>query len=94
MISQTEKEKILEVLTPYKPKKAGIFGSYSRDENTKDSDLDILVSFSKTINLLELIGIEMSLSEALGINVDLITERALNIKLKPYIEKDLKIIME
>ena len=94
MISQAEKNKILEVLTPYKPERVGIFGSYSRGENNKYSDLDILVAFGKTVNLLELIGIEIELTEALGIKVDLITERALNSKLKPYIEKDLKIIME
>jgi predicted nucleotidyltransferase len=93
MISEIEKNKILEVLTPYKPERVGIFGSYSRGENNKDSDLDILVDFGKTINLLELIGIEIQLTEAIGIQVDLITERALNPKLKPYIEKDLNIIM-
>lgn len=39
-------------------------------KNRKDSDLDIMVEFKDTVNLLEIIGLEMALSEQLGTKVD------------------------
>ena len=94
MINSIKKKKLLEILMPYQPKRVGIFGSYARDEQTKKSDLDILVDFKNTINLLDLVGLELDLSEKLGIKVDLLTENALNNTLRPYVEKDIKWIFE
>ena len=50
--------------------------------------------FQQKINLLDIIGLEMSLSDALGVKVDLVTERSLHPKIKQYIERDLKVIHE
>ena len=93
MLSIPLKNTIIEYLKPYHPKMIGVFGSYARNEQKIDSDIDILVDFKQTINLLDLIGIEMDLSDALGIQVDLITERSLHPSLKAYIEKDIEIIL-
>ena len=84
---------IISVLKDYNPEMIGIFGSFSRNENTKKSDIDILVRFKKSLSLLQLINIENNLSEKLGIKVDLITEGAIkNKRLKAQIKKDLKVI--
>jgi predicted nucleotidyltransferase len=93
MITADQKKIILTKLAPFKPKKVSIFGSYSRNENTTGSDLDLLVEFGLRINLLDLIGIEQALSEALGIKVDLVTEGSLDPLVKPYVEMDLKPIL-
>ena len=94
-MKKTEVNKIIiSYLKNYEPTKIGIFGSYARNENTEESDIDILVDFSKKINLLDLIGIELDLSDLLGLKVDLITERSINPKLKKYIYKDLRIIYQ
>ena len=61
----------------------GIFGSYIRGEQKEDSDLDILVEFSKEPDLLEFIGLKQELSEILGVEVDLVMKSAL----KPRIGK-------
>jgi predicted nucleotidyltransferase len=61
----------------------GIFGSYVRGEQKEDSDLDILVEFSKTPDLFEFIGIKQDLSDILEVNVDLVMKSAL----KPSIGK-------
>lgn len=61
----------------------GIFGSYIRGEQKEDSDLDILVEFSKEPDLLEFIGLKQELSEILGVEVDLVMRGAL----KPRIGK-------
>jgi len=84
---------IISTLKGFYPERIGIFGSYAREENTPESDLDILVKFKKGITLLQLIALENELSEKLGIKVDLVTEGALtNKKLKKYIKKDLQMI--
>ena len=61
----------------------GIFGSYIRGEQTKDSDLDVLVQFDKKPGLLKYIELENYLSDLLGIKVDLVMKSAL----KPNIGK-------
>jgi uncharacterized protein len=61
----------------------GIFDSYIRGEQTEDSDLDILVEFSKEPYLLEFVGLKQELSEILGVEVDLVMKSAL----KPRIGK-------
>ena len=86
---------IITTLKDFDPIRIGIFGSYARNEQTKNSDIDILVKFNKGITLLQLIRIENELSEKLGIKVDLVTEGALtNTKLKKAINEDLEIIFE
>jgi predicted nucleotidyltransferase len=90
MISGEQKNIIIEVLQPLKPKMIGIFGSYARGENKKGSDLDILVEFRRTVNFLDIIGAELELSKQLNLKVDLITNHAVNPKLAPHIDKDLQ----
>jgi hypothetical protein len=86
---------IISTLKEFHPERIGIFGSFARDENTPDSDIDILVKFKNSITLLQLIKLENDLSEKLGIKVDLVTEGALtNDKLRKSIQKDLKIIFK
>lgn len=89
MINSNQELLIKNIIGKYNPKMVGIFGSYARNEETKESDLDILIDFDFRIDLLELIGIEQELSEILGLKVDLITIKSINQKLKPYIERDL-----
>ena len=75
------------------PEKIGIFGSYSRNQQKKGSDLDILIRLKGRISLLKLVILEQQLSEALGIPVDLVTEQGIrNQRLRDYINKDLIII--
>jgi hypothetical protein len=59
----------------------GLFGSYVRHEQTPESDLDILVTFSETPGLLQFVALENHLSDLLGIQVDLVMRDAL----KPHL---------
>ena len=84
---------IIGTLRDYNPEMIGIFGSYSRKENSRVSDLDILVRFKSAISLLQLVHLENLLTERTGIKVDLVTEGALkNERLKENINRDLQII--
>jgi hypothetical protein len=51
----------------------GVFGSYVRNEQRPDSDLDLLVELSRPpkISLIGLVELEETLSQALGVRVDI-----------------------
>ncbi|HZN11575.1 MAG TPA: nucleotidyltransferase family protein [Blastocatellia bacterium] len=72
----------------------GIFGSVARGEATAQSDIDLLVEFSKRKSLLSVISLERQLSGALGRKVDLLTEAALSPYLRSRILRDLRVIYE
>jgi predicted nucleotidyltransferase len=55
----------------YNVDRLGICGSYVRGEQTDDSDLDLLVTFTETPGLFEFVGLKHHLEEALGLSVDL-----------------------
>jgi len=54
-----------------------IFGSYTRGSAKKRSDLDILVEFERIGTLLEYIRLEQTLTDLLGIKVDLVDKSTL-----------------
>ena len=55
----------------YNVKRAGIFGSWVRGEETGNSDIDILVEIEDDISLLDFAGLKLELEESLGRKVDL-----------------------
>jgi len=65
-----------------------IFGSFVREEQTENSDVDILVSFKKTPTLLELIKLKEYLENLISLKVDLITEKGISPYVRPYIERE------
>ena len=78
-----------EVRQKYKAELKGIFGSYSRSEEKKDSDLDLLVDFMEGATLFDLAGLGNFLEEKLHCKVDVVSRRALKEETKPYIYDDL-----
>jgi predicted nucleotidyltransferase len=74
-----------ELRDRFKVEEIGIFGSYVRREQKKKSDLDVLVSFSETIDLFTFVELENYLSDILGVKVDLVMKDALKPRLKERI---------
>jgi len=68
IIQKLEKEKIKQRGV----KKIGLFGSYSRGEQNKNSDVDILVKINDSEGLFKLIRLKRKLETALNKKVDLI----------------------
>lgn len=62
-----------------------VFGSFVRNQQDKNSDLDILVSFSKVPSLLKFIGLKNYLSDQLHVNVDLVMKDSLKPRISKYI---------
>ena len=63
----------------------GVFGSYTRGEQTKKSDIDILVTFGEDAHpgFFKFLELEEFLTKKFGTKVDLVSKEAL----KPYIGK-------
>jgi len=67
------KKKIIPLLKKNKVVRAGIFGSYARGEQKKNSDIDILVEINnKALSLLGFIAIKHKMEEILKKKVDLV----------------------
>ena len=77
-------------------KKAWLFGSCSRDEDTPDSDIDILVEYndSNSISLMTISRIMTSLSKKLNRKFDLVEAGCLLPFAEMSVEKDKKLIYE
>ncbi|MBX3015549.1 MAG: nucleotidyltransferase family protein [Caldilineaceae bacterium] len=66
-----------ELRRDYSVATLSIFGSYVRDEQRVDSDLDLLVTFHEVPGLLQFVELENKLSDLLGIKVDLVMRDSL-----------------
>ena len=75
--------------------KAWLFGSFSRGEETKDSDVDIMVSLDKSKPIgLKFFGMWSDLEELLGRKVDLLSEGTLLPFAKESVERDKILVYE
>lgn len=77
-----------ELQERFKIKEIGIFGSYVRGQQSKRSDIDILVEFKEAVGLFEFMDLEECLHNLLRINVDLVSKKALKPKIGEYILKE------
>ncbi len=95
-----KRAEIIEYIQQYfaeKPvEKAWMFGSFARQEESYDSDLDLLIRFSKPnkISLLDLIEIQQTLEDELGRQVDLVEEGQERSHIKDKIHRDKLLIYE
>lgn len=83
---------IKQYLEQYPISKIGVFGSFARNEHDHDSDIDILVTYDEPVNLLTLARMHRELSELLGREVDIVSEKYLHPRIKAAVERDLEII--
>jgi len=85
------KPKIIKVLKKYNIARAGIFGSYAKGEQKRNSDLDILIEFSDS--LLKLVRLERELKNEINLKVDLLTYNGIHPLLrKRILNEEVRII--
>ena len=76
-------------------KKAWLFGSFARGEETHASDIDILVSLDHSKHIgLRYFGMAIDLEKILGRKVDLVEEGTLRFAAEMTAKKDMKIVYE
>jgi predicted nucleotidyltransferase len=76
--------------------RAWLFGSFARNEETPESDIDILVQFmpDAQISLFDYGGIIHKLEKNTGCRVDLVQEHTLKPFARATVEQDKKLIYE
>ena len=86
---------IQEYLATQPVERAYLFGSCSRGEETKDSDIDILVKldYSQPIGM-KYFRMITDLEDKLGRTVDLVSEDGLLPFARPYVDKDKILLYE
>jgi predicted nucleotidyltransferase len=84
-IMQILKQDLPFLKEKFNVKSLGLFGSYAREEQTKKSDIDMLVEFEKPVGFFKFIELEDYLTNKLGVKVDLVTSDALKPLIKPHI---------
>lgn len=65
-----------------------LFGSVARDEAASGSDVDLLVDFHETPTFSRFMDLRIFLEDLLGTRVDLVTERGLRDRVRPYVESE------
>jgi len=72
-------------------KRIGLFGSYAKNKQKKESDIDILVEFKKGKKTFDnYMDLKFYLENLFDCNVDLVVKDALKVDLKPNILKSVK----
>lgn len=75
-------------------RRLGLFGSFVREENRPDSDVDILVEFmpgAKTFD--RFMALAFLLEDLLGRKVELVTMEALSPHIGPHVLKDVEYVL-
>lgn len=93
-LSERDKQKIIEICQRNDIFYCAVFGSFARGEATAESDVDLLVKFSKRIGLFGFVGVQLEMEEALNRKVDLATEGCLSKYIRDSVMRDLRLIYE
>ncbi|MCK7521107.1 MAG: nucleotidyltransferase family protein [Ignavibacteriales bacterium] len=76
----------------YKIKEVGIFGSYVRNEQTENSDIDILVEYAGALSLFKVANLVNYLELKFGKKVDLTNKKTLRPKIGKRILSEVKFV--
>lgn len=87
-----ERERILDIAAAGGASRVRVFGSALKGGDRPDSDLDLLVDLPTGTSLLRIVGLKFALEDALGIKVDLCTERELDPHLKDRILAEARLL--
>ncbi|HBO97260.1 MAG TPA: nucleotidyltransferase [Candidatus Omnitrophica bacterium] len=87
-IKQVLKQNKSALKRQFKVKMLGVFGSYVRGKQKKNSDVDILVEFSQTPGLFDYVRTENRLSAILKKRVDLVMKGSLKPTIGKYIMRE------
>jgi len=78
-----------DILRKYKVKRIGLFGSYVRGEQKRQSDIDFLVEFEEPTfdNFMDL---AFYFEGLFGKKIELITNGSLSPYIRPYVEREVR----
>jgi len=86
------KKQIIDFFKDKDVKRVELFGSFARNEQTQNSDIDLLIDFKG--GLFEFVKLKNSLEEKLNKKVDLVTKDSISPYIWDYVKDDIKVIYE
>ena len=81
----SKRDQVLALAAARGTRKLRVFGSVARGEDHEGSDIDLLIDMPLGTSLLQIVRLQHEIEDALGIRVDLCTERELHPTLRPRI---------
>ena len=90
------RDELLDLLRQHKPILAqnfgvtglALFGSFARGDAVDGSDVEILVRFDGPATSRSFFGVQFYIEDLTGRRVDLVTEKALRPRFRPYVERE------
>jgi hypothetical protein len=76
------------VLQRYRVRSAAVFGSVARGDAGPDSDLDLLLEYSRGTTLFDLVDLRRDLEQATGRPVQLVSAETLKPRLRERVERE------
>lgn len=93
-----EINKLSEIIRPvaikYGVKAVYVFGSFARNEATENSDYDFFIDKGQIKNLFQLSAFRIELEKVLQKNIDIVTEKVKDFRLKQEIDRDKVLLYE
>ena len=85
---KSRKKTLKDLFSLYKIRRMAVFGSYASGTQTRRSDVDFLVDFKRSADLLDQSGLKIELQELLGKKVDVVTPGSLSKYLRAKVLKE------
>ena len=76
-----------EIKRRFAVRRIGLFGSFVRGEETKESDIDILIEFEDP-TFRNFMNLAFYLEDIFSRRVDLLTPEGISHRIRPYVEKE------
>lgn len=85
---QNRRNEILRLAAAYGARNIRVFGSVARGDARPDSDIDFLVDMEPGRSLFDLGGLLVALQAALGVEVDVVTEKGLRPRIREQVLRE------
>ena len=85
---RSRRNEILQMAAAYGARNLRVFGSVARGDAQPDSDIDFLVEMEPGRSLFDLGGFLVALEAALGVEVDVVTEKGLRPRIREQVLRE------
>lgn len=83
-----QRDELLAVLAEHGASNVSVFGSVAREEETPESDVDLLVDVEDGVGIFELLKMQAAVEELIGRPVDIVPRSGLKSEVAPSARRD------